>query len=158
MGANGYSIDYKLNSSSSWIAATGSVLPTITISALPAGIYDWRVKANCAANQSNFSNEKFTITIPTNLNAQNENRYQLLLFPNPAKNTILLRFKLSTKEKNIEISLYNVIGKKLFSKMVEGAVGNNELMLDLSMYSNGQYTVSLGVKGINEIKNFVIVK
>jgi trimeric autotransporter adhesin len=50
-GAANYDVDYKLNSSATWInAATASASTSVALSSLNAGsLYDWRVRANCTS-------------------------------------------------------------------------------------------------------------
>jgi hypothetical protein len=59
-GASGYDVDYKPNSSSTWINAPTTVT-SITLSMLtPGTLYDWRVRANCSSGSSAYSTAQFT--------------------------------------------------------------------------------------------------
>ena len=52
-GASNYTVQYKTNSSSTWLTAGTTASNTYTLSSLsPATAYNWRVKANCSANYS----------------------------------------------------------------------------------------------------------
>jgi Metallo-peptidase family M12B Reprolysin-like/Secretion system C-terminal sorting domain/Bacterial pre-peptidase C-terminal domain/Fibronectin type III domain len=64
-GANSYDVDYKLNSSATWInAATGATSTSLNLSGLASGsLYDWRVRANCTSGSSSYAQSQFT-TIP----------------------------------------------------------------------------------------------
>jgi hypothetical protein len=61
-GAVGYDVDYKINTSSTWIsAATNTTLTSINLSGLvPNTVYDWRVRTNCTSNSSVYSAAQFT--------------------------------------------------------------------------------------------------
>jgi len=61
-GANNYTVDYKLASSSTWInAATNTTSLSVNLAGLsPASVYDWRVKPNCTAPTGNYSQSQFT--------------------------------------------------------------------------------------------------
>lgn len=62
-GAASYDVDYKLNSSGTWInAATGTTGISVNLSGLTASsLYDWRVRANCGASgSSDYSQAQFT--------------------------------------------------------------------------------------------------
>ena len=61
-GASGYTVDYKLNSSSTWINAVSATTATsINLSGLnSSSVYDWRVATNCNATTSTFASAQFT--------------------------------------------------------------------------------------------------
>lgn len=63
-GAVSYDVDYKLNSSSTWInAATGTTATTVGLTGLTAGsTYDYRIRTNCASGPSAYSADQFTTT------------------------------------------------------------------------------------------------
>ena len=67
-GAINYDVDYKLTSSSTWInAATGTTSLSTGLGGLTAStLYDWRVRANCASGNSNYSQSQFlTLALPS---------------------------------------------------------------------------------------------
>ncbi|OMP76746.1 zinc-dependent metalloprotease [[Flexibacter] sp. ATCC 35208] len=61
-GATSYSVDYKLNSSSTWTsAATATTATSVTLSGLTsASLYDWRVRTNCASGSGSYIAAQFT--------------------------------------------------------------------------------------------------
>ncbi|MEO6252320.1 MAG: reprolysin-like metallopeptidase [Ferruginibacter sp.] len=63
-GAVSYDVDYKLNSSGTWInSITGTVSTSTGISGLTASsLYDWRVRTNCASGSSGYTGAQFTTT------------------------------------------------------------------------------------------------
>jgi hypothetical protein len=65
-GAVSYTVDYKLNSASTWISlSTAQTTSTINLSGLTAGTqYNWRVKANCSSGSGNYVTANFTTTAP----------------------------------------------------------------------------------------------
>ncbi|HMU47305.1 MAG TPA: zinc-dependent metalloprotease family protein [Chitinophagaceae bacterium] len=65
-GANNYTVDYKANSSGTWINATSATTATsVNLSGLAAStLYDWRVKANCTAGSGNYAQAQFTTATP----------------------------------------------------------------------------------------------
>jgi hypothetical protein len=67
-GALSYDVDYKLNSSSTWTnAATGTTGTSVNITGLTSGsVYDWRVKTNCSALSSAYSQAQFTTDVVVN--------------------------------------------------------------------------------------------
>ncbi len=60
--ANNYDVDYKANTSSTWInAATASTLNTVSLTNLTQNtVYDWRIRANCTAGPGAYSTAQFT--------------------------------------------------------------------------------------------------
>jgi len=74
-GALNYTIDYKLNSSATWInAATGTTATSLNLTGLNAGsLYDWRVSSTCSSGSSAIATAQFTTQVvcvaPTGLNS-----------------------------------------------------------------------------------------
>jgi hypothetical protein len=66
-----YDVDYKLTSSAVWTnAATAATAASVNIAGLTQGtVYDWRVRATCAAGSSNYIGAQFTTTAPATCNA-----------------------------------------------------------------------------------------
>ena len=67
-GAVTYDVDYKTNSSSTWInAATGTTSLSVGLTGLATStLYSWRTKANCAGGSSgNYSQSYFTTACPS---------------------------------------------------------------------------------------------
>lgn len=66
-----YDVDYKLTSSSTWTnAATATTATSVNLSGLTQGsVYDWRVRATCAAGSGNYTGAQFTTTAPASCNA-----------------------------------------------------------------------------------------
>lgn len=63
-GALSYDVDYKLNSSGTWInAATATTGLSVNLSGLSSGsLYDYRVRANCSGATGAYSQSQFTTT------------------------------------------------------------------------------------------------
>jgi hypothetical protein len=61
-----YAVDYKLNSSGTWISfATAQTGTSANLTGLTEGsLYDWRVKATCTSGSGNFVQAQFTTTAP----------------------------------------------------------------------------------------------
>jgi hypothetical protein len=61
-GAVSYTVDYKANSSATWIsAATATTATSVNLSGLSAStLYDWRVRTNCTSGSSAFTQAQFT--------------------------------------------------------------------------------------------------
>ncbi|AEV98828.1 peptidase [Niastella koreensis] len=63
-GATSYDVDYKANSSSTWInAATATTATSVNLTGLTLGtLYDYRVRTNCASGSSAYTTAQFTTT------------------------------------------------------------------------------------------------
>ena len=73
-GAVNYTVEYKLNSSSSWTNSYTTTSSFIVLSGLsPGNTYDWRVKTNCSSYGSAYLQSSFTTNCaaPTNLQYAN---------------------------------------------------------------------------------------
>ncbi len=70
-GAQSYSVDYKLTTTSTWTSvATATTATSANISGLVQGAqYDYRVRTNCASASSAYSAAQFTTTAPVVCNA-----------------------------------------------------------------------------------------
>ncbi len=70
-GALNYDVDYKLNSSGTWInAATATTNLSVALSGLTASsLYDWRVRANCAGATGAYAQAQFTTAAPPSCSA-----------------------------------------------------------------------------------------
>ena len=68
-GSVSYSVDYKLNTATAWTsAATATTATSVSITGLAAAsLYDWRVRNNCSAANSTYTQAQFTTSavIPT---------------------------------------------------------------------------------------------
>ncbi len=63
-GALNYDVDYKANTSVTWIsAAVATTSTSVNLSGLTAGtLYDWRVRANCTGATGSYTQAQFTTT------------------------------------------------------------------------------------------------
>ncbi|WP_457618820.1 S8 family serine peptidase [Lutibacter sp.] len=73
-----------------------------------------------------------------------------LLFPNPAKTSI--NFKFPVDVENIGVSIYNLLGKKVFQKNIQ----KNNPTADISYLAKGIYMVQ--IEGDNNIKTLKLLK
>ncbi len=146
-GANNYTVDYKLASSSTWIRlATATTSLSVNLSGLTAAsLYDWRVNANCTGASGAFAQAQFTTTncpgvydvstngsrsgaatIPKNtdvyglLNVSGDNDYYKFVITTGGTITVTLK----TLSANYQLALQNSSGSTLQSSTSSGT--NNE--------------------------------
>ena len=70
-GASSYTVEYKLNSASTYtVAASATTATSVNLTGLSASsLYDWRVRTNCSTSSSAYSNAQFTTTAVAACNA-----------------------------------------------------------------------------------------
>jgi YVTN family beta-propeller protein len=77
----------------------------------------------------------------------------ITVYPNPTASNITIEF--STKSKNAEIRLLNVLGKELLNQNISTDKNTIIKQLDLSHYSNGFYFLSIRTEKENYVQRIV---
>ncbi|MGB1204606.1 MAG: S8 family serine peptidase [Chitinophagales bacterium] len=133
---------------------TTTTFRTFTSGLQPSTCYEWTVKAKCdgvwtdwhmplatfctgaAKNGQAYSeaNDPFSTSTSSLSNA--------ILYPNPAKETVFLAIE-SGFETSIDITIFDVVGKKVAMQTSELQIGNNELKLDIDALETGIYFVEI---------------
>ncbi len=75
VGAVTYTLEYKLNSSTTWIVASSTISNTTSyyLSGLTsASLYDYRIKTNCSGGSSSYFQSQFTTVTPAACNSNYE--------------------------------------------------------------------------------------
>ena len=93
-------------------------------------------------------------SIPTGMQHQTAEIKELRVFPNPGKGEFTLLLAGSDRE-NIELTVYNLLGEKVFAKQY---AKQDQLNLDLNHLSSGQYYVQASSQSGNYYKKIVIQK
>ena len=93
-------------------------------------------------------------SIPTGIQHQTADIKELRVFPNPGKGEFTLLLAGSDRE-NIELTVYNLLGEKVFAKQY---AKQDQLNLDLNHLSSGQYYVQASSQSGNYYKKIVIQK
>ncbi len=81
----------------------------------------------------------------------------ILLYPNPIEDELMIKFYMF-KQKEVEISLYNVKGQKI-KDIFSGSIRSDENMLEIDMksISNGIYFIKVDEKDSNPIVKKIII-
>lgn len=162
-GASNYTVEYKLNSASTWTTAAASTTSlSINLTGLTANsLYDWRVRTNCSGGTSSFAQAQFTTaaasscpdiydistngtisgaaTIPFNtdvfglINPSGDNDYYRFVITTGGTATA----SLTNLPANYNLRIYNSSGSLLASSTLSGT--NNESIS--RTYSPGTYYV-----------------
>lgn len=145
-GALSYDVEYKANSSSTWVSAGNTSSLSVNLSGLSeATLYDWRVRANCSGGAGSFVADQFTTTavggacpgiydvepnnttgqsqqIPFNtgvkgtIGVRGDNDYYKLVVTNPGTITITL----TTLPANYDLQLLNSGGTPVSTSATNG--------------------------------------
>lgn len=80
-----------------------------------------------------------------------------IVYPNPTKDFVTVTIR-ANKENKIEISLYDIFGRKVISNIHEIKIGENSFELNLQYLSTGTYNMQTSFLNGSLINNKVIVK
>tara|TARA_B100000029_G_scaffold504437_1_gene583260 strand:- start:832 stop:1212 length:381 start_codon:yes stop_codon:yes gene_type:complete len=67
---------------------------------------------------------------------------QLTVFPNPTKDIITIKFKVTTLQ-DIDITIVNSLGKNVFTSTVTNYIGTLNKKVNLSSFSTGLYFIKI---------------
>lgn len=93
----------------------------------------------------------------TSINEYSTDKFNVKLYPNPAKQQATISFN-SNKSEQIQIKIYDLMGKSHYSQVLSKEAGNQKQIIDLSKFSNGIYIYHLIIE--DEIINgkFSVIK
>lgn len=113
------------------------------------GVYKCKVTNSCGSKTSGTR----TVTIPCRISDQtvSENLEQLFVYPNPASNSVIIKFP-SDEEGTIQI--VNLFGQIVFSEKIK----TEEEQIDVSKFSGGMYVVRWSSGENFEMKKFSVVR
>jgi hypothetical protein len=115
-----------------------------------AGTYKCKVTSSCGSITSSGK----TITVPCRMTNENfaETSEHLSVFPNPASNSITIKFP---SDESGEIQIVNLFGQIVYAKNLQGL---NEAQIDVNKFSTGMYVIRWNSGENCERKTFSIVK
>ena len=79
----------------------------------------------------------------------------LMVFPNPAKGSVNVRFS-SAKAKKVSVSLTSVDGKQILQKQLSGSNGAFEHTIDIAEFDRGVYFLTLESESGSETRKLII--
>jgi hypothetical protein len=117
--------------------------------------YSWRIRGACGTNGTSWATS-FTSPAYYSLGGERTGNTisSLEVFPNPSKGLFSISFE-SKESQNIEISITNYLGEKVFKQEVSSLINTYNRTIDLSNKANGIYLLS--IKTNNKIFNKKIV-
>ena len=93
------------------------------------------------------------IATVNNQNLSNE----INIFPNPIKGIGFIEFTVE-KNDNVEITIYNMLGKKIMSTQKKYATGNHAIAINSSNFSSGSYVVEIKTGNTVSTRKFTITQ
>lgn len=160
-GASWYSFQYKASSSSTWLfggTANGTATSKMYVGLLPNTAYDFQARSYCSNNISGawsltgqFSTLGSSAIFTSNNDKVSElvmkkgdvNTEMITLFPNPAQNTVQLKFVAPEDQVKAEVFITDMFGRKISNSEYECLVGEHLISLDISSLNSGSYLVLL---------------
>lgn len=165
-----YLSDISYNDGTNWVVPAVYTFGDAVLATSPQTTYDASSQAdyvftNCGTfAPSSFSNDTWIYTAPTSTNCavlgvkkQNEFESSIGNYPNPFNNTTTIAVTL-TETKAVDVKVYNAIGTLVFSKKVNGNVGENTVTFDGSALSSGVYYYTVTAGNQQATKKMIIQK
>lgn len=79
----------------------------------------------------------------------------VILYPNPTDNELNIKFTLDASQK-VKLIVRDLTGKLLQQNNINGALGENVVLIDTKQLSSGVYFMEIETNGLKEIKQFLI--
>jgi hypothetical protein len=116
-------------------------------------LYNWRVRANCDADSSNYTEGDFTTSSGAGI--QMNYALQAQLYPDPAADKVFLKFNSRTAQR-VEIRLVSATGAAVFGSRFDATSGENISELNVETLANGTYILQLRTQEGWSYKQFII--
>lgn len=97
-------------------------------------------------------NMNFTVVIDPALSVDQFNLEQLVLFPNPTKNSVTIKGMKSTKD--LKVGIIDITGRILLNQ-VDISTSDKEVKIDMSKLSSGTYFITLENNDFNTVKKVI---
>jgi photosystem II stability/assembly factor-like uncharacterized protein len=88
---------------------------------------------------------------------ETEQKKDVNIYPNPASSEVKLKFE-STNISKIQISIFDLLGKEVFSSLEDCNIGTNEKVIDCRSLGTGYYIIRLKQNAQVEAKPLLILK
>ncbi len=163
--------DITMYDGAQWMVPAVSTVGHVIVGTSPQTTYDASSQADYNySNCGTFVSSDFSIgatvyiaptgtTCNTSVGIKNSNAFESSIsnFPNPFNNTTTIAVTL-TENKAFNVNVYNAIGTLVFSKKVNGNVGENAVTFDGSALSAGVYYYTVTSGNQQATKKMVIQK
>jgi len=83
--------------------------------------------------------------------------FHFVIFPNPTTSICYLNYDL-TKESEVTVSVYNMLGELVYSEVSYKSTGNVTQELSLKNLMQGNYSVEILINGLKTVKKLTVIK
>ena len=123
-------------------------------SGLNNGTYEWSVRAICDDNETSdwvLPAQEFTYNsaagktnTPNPFESENIAAFSHFnIYPNPANSQVSLEFRQNIADENVEITIYDMLGKKVLQQKQKANLGTNTIILDIEHLQKACYFVKI---------------
>jgi len=110
----------------------------------PTSIITYNVIVTDINNCSDAASVTISVVVCSGIE-ENDGNYQLKIYPNPGKNNVTLTMNIS-KPQDINISIFDVKGKRIYNDYEKHFSGTYNKQIDLSNYAKGLYHLQVVTK------------
>ncbi|MGB1204452.1 MAG: T9SS type A sorting domain-containing protein [Chitinophagales bacterium] len=129
------------------------------------GTYEWSVRAICDTENSDWLtpaqqfiyNSTGKTNLPNPFDTENTTTLSHLnIYPNPATSQITLQYEQNIAEKEVQITIFDMLGKKILEQTKDANLGKNSILIDISNLSKACYFVKID-NGVEQITRKLMV-
>ena len=95
--------------------------------------------------------------LTTSVFESNEAEIDVMIYPNPTNGLFSITFK-SDAEEDYQITIYNLVGQRVYSQSHAAAIGPNQFKIDIGQYRQGIYLLEMSKMSSNGNKNTGLYK
>jgi hypothetical protein len=165
-GVVSYTLEYKINTVSTWTPVAGITANSYTLTGLtPKETYNTRVTAFCNGSKSTVSQQRnFTTLASGNVSSDAFNGSEetvltdKLIFnvsPNPADNIVNLEI-MAPVEGTYTIGFYNIVGQMVYAQKYGLSEGDNQVSLPVSHLAKGIFSVRVSSDKESVVQKLII--
>ncbi len=163
-GATRYTLRYRVNGTSTW-TTVNTTATTINRTGLLCGTtYQYQLRTRCGSVWTSYGPLSTFATAGCNremeysmLSVEKE-KLEFTLFPNPASNLVNIRFDESRLNSSIILRVFDVNGRMVLERQLQGLDDSATYYFDTSALSNGIYMLQATDASASLIKRLVISK
>lgn len=150
-GATGYT--WTIPAGATLVSGQGTNSIVLNFASTVGNVLSLKVKASNACGTS--SNKTLNITMLNCPRLGNDERSELVLFPNPTKDELTLSW-VTDSENDLQITCIDILGQQMMSKNFTSAEVASGIKINTSNFSNGVYFVRLNQGDVIRTRKFVV--
>ncbi len=104
-----------------------------------------------------FNANTVPLSAPTGIKQINNEKIEVVIYPNPAKNNATIELNLA-KEETITINVLSIMGQLIHSETLNSSTGINTIKLNTENWSNGIYNVNITTNNGSISRKIEIIK